>query len=120
MVRALSAALLGAQIFFAAVAAQAAFAVARPSARELVGYMIARIDGAALVVCAILVFLMRRRRAALLPLGAALCALLSVAWLTPKIHSMTAGQPGFGLLHGVSSSLLLVEMILLAIAAWIG
>lgn len=120
MVRVLSALLLGAQLFFSAVAAQAAFAVARPVARDLVGYMLPRLDGATIVICASLVFLLRDGRLALAPLFAGLCALASIAWLTPLIHSMTPGMPRFGMMHGISSSLLLVEMILLAITAFFG
>ena len=127
--RLLCAALLGAQVFFAAAAAQVAFSglIPRHDAGEVVGAMLARLDAATLVVCAIAAVLalrLGRRRSAALPLGAGLCATLSVAWLTPAIHAMrlagTVTSPRFGMLHGVSSSLLLLEMILLAIAAWIG
>ena len=45
-------------------------------------------------------------------------------YFTPQIHAMReAGQiggPRFGMLHGLSNVLLLVEMIVLAIAGWIG
>jgi hypothetical protein len=128
------AALLGAQLFFAAVAAQVVFsrevaALPRDDARRLlaadaIGAMLARLDaatlslGAAAVVCAIL---LGRRRAAALPLLAALCALASAALITPAIHAMRdAGQVAlakFGMLHGASSLLLLLEMVLLLVAA---
>ena len=52
---------------------------------------------------------------------AGLCAALSAAVITPKIHAMReAGEtalPRFGLLHAVSSCLLLAEMIILIVAA---
>jgi hypothetical protein len=121
--RLLCAALVGAQIFFV-VAAQVAFSVARPQAGEVVGSLLARIDAATLVVSAALVLLAGRRPAALLPLGAGLCAAASVLYFTPQIHAMRlAGQtsgPRFGMFHGLSAGLLLIEMILLAIAGWIG
>ncbi len=126
--------LCGAQLFFAAAAAQVVFprevaALPRDDARrklaaDLVGGMLARLDAAtialtaAAILCAVLI---SQRRAALLPLLAGLCAAASVAFITPRIHAMReAGEtslPRFGLLHAVSSSLLLVEMILLCIAA---
>jgi hypothetical protein len=127
--------LVGAQIFFAAVAAQVAFPseVAalprehprRQLAADLVGVMLSRLDAATLactavaVVCAIL---LGRWRAAIAPLLAGLCAAASALLVTPAIHSMReAGQTGsgrFGLLHGLSSGLLILEMILLAAALW--
>ena len=121
--RLLCAALAGAQIFFI-VAAQVAFAVARPQAGEIVGALLARLDAATLVASAILVLLAGRRPAALLPLAAGLCAAASVLWFTPQIHAMRlAGEttgPRFGMMHGLSTGMLLIELILLAIAAWIG
>jgi hypothetical protein len=126
--------LCGAQLFFAAVAAQMVFprevaALPRDDARrtlaaDLVGAMLARLDAATLalsalaIVCAVL---LSQRRAALLPLLAGLCAAASVGLVTPRIHALReAGQTGlprFGLLHAVSSCLLLAEMIMLAVAA---
>lgn len=125
--------LCGAQLFFAAAAAQVVFprevaALPRDDARrklaaDLVGGMLARLDAATIalsalaIVCAVLV---SQRRAALLPLLAGLCALVSSGLITPRIHTMReAGQtalPRFGLLHAASSSLLLIEMFLLAAA----
>jgi hypothetical protein len=65
-----------------------------------------------------------RRRLSLLPLVVGLCAAASAFWITPQIHALReagqTGTPRFGMLHGISSSLLLLELILLAIAAWIG
>jgi len=121
--RLLCGALVGADLFFI-VAAQVAFAVARPQAGELVGGMLARLDAATLVVAAVLVILAGRRPAALLPLAAGLCAAASVLYFTPQIHAMrlegqTTGAR-FGMLHGLSTGMLLIEMILLAIAGWIG
>src|SRR5436309_788985 len=89
--------LAGAQIFFAAAAAQVAFPAAvaalpredarRRLAADLVGQMLARLDAATLafaalaVLCAVLARL--RRSAAVLPLIAGLCALASMAAITP-------------------------------------
>jgi hypothetical protein len=135
--RMLCAALFGALLFFSTVAAQAVFpaeVAALPHghprkmlAADLVGIMLARLDAVTLFTTAVaLVLALRlgRRRAALLPLCAGLCALASVLAFTPAIHAMRdAGQtalPKFGLLHAASAGLLLAEMILLAAAAWIG
>lgn len=127
--------LAGAQVYFAAGAAQVAFpaeVAALPHAHprrllagDLVGGMIARLDAATLaftalaVVCAVV---LSRRRAAILPLIAGLCALASAWLVTPAIHAMrTSGQTGgprFGMLHGISSGLLLLEMLLLAAAGY--
>ena len=135
--RILCALLAGGQLFFVAIAAQVVFprAVAdlprgeprRVLAADLVGSMLARLDTTTLLVSALAVVLAvagGRRRTALLPLAAGLCAALSAFWTTPQIHALrAAGQTSggrFGMLHGISSSVLLLEMILLAIAAWIG
>jgi hypothetical protein len=127
--------LLGAQLFFAAVATQAVFPrqVAalprdhprRQLAADLVGSMLARLDAATIaftavaVVCALV---LARRSCGIAPLLAGLCALASAALITPAIQAMRAADltasGRFGLLHGVSSSLLLLEMILLAVAVW--
>jgi hypothetical protein len=127
--------LFGAQLFFAAVAAQVVFPseVAalprehprRQLAADLVGSMLARLDAATIaltavaVVCAIV---LGRRRGGIAPLLAGLCALASAAWVTPAIQAMRgAGLTAsgrFGLLHGVSSALLVLEMVLLAVAVW--
>jgi hypothetical protein len=135
--RVLCALLAGGQLFFAAVAAQVVFprAVAelprteprRTLAADLVGAMLARLDAATIVITALAVLLAvsgGRRKLSLLPLAAGLCAVASAFWFTPQIHAMrAAGQTAgarFGMLHGISSSLLLLEMILLAIAAFFG
>src|SRR5205807_9970107 len=119
----LSAALVGADLVVIA-AGLVTFALARRQAGDLVGAMLARLDAATLVLAALLVILAGRRPAALLPLAAGLCAAASVLYFTPQIHAMReAGQitgGRFGMLHGLSNVLLLVEMILLAIAGWIG
>ena len=129
--------LAGGQLFFAAIAAQVVFprAVAelprneprRVLAADLVGGMLARLDAVTLALSALAVVLAvagGRRRLALLPLIAGLCAAASAFWITPHIHALRAagqsGTPRFGMLHGVSSSLLLLEMILLAVAAFFG
>ena len=129
------AALFGAQLFFAAGAAQVVFSrevaqLPRDDARRLfaadaIGAMLVRLDAATValtalaVVCAIL---LSRQRAAALPLIAGLCALASAALVTPAIHAMRdrgeVALPRFGMLHGASSLLLLLEVALLAVAAW--
>jgi len=135
--RVICALLAGAQLFFAAIAAQVVFprevaALPRDEPRRtlaanLVGGMLARLDAAVMALSAVALVLAvfaGRRRLALLPLIAGLCAAASAFWITPQIHAMRgAGQtatPRFGMLHGVSSSLLLLEMILLAVAAFFG
>jgi len=127
--------LVGAQLFFSAVAAQQVFppevaalphgAPRRELAAELVGAMLARLDAATMIFCAIAVvaaLLLGRRLAAVLPLLAGLCAVASIAYFTPAILAMrltnTTSTPRFGLMHGLSASLLLVEMVLLTVAAW--
>ena len=137
--RLVAAALLGAQIFFAAVAAQKVFPkeVAalprgeprRTLAADLVGEMLAPLDAATLLGGALCVGIAVRLwragagslRSALPPLLAALCAAASAFGTTPAIQAMRAaaetGGPRFGLLHGLSSSLLLAEMALLLWAA---
>jgi hypothetical protein len=143
--RLLAGALCGAQLFFAAVAAQKAFPAEvaalprgdplRARAAELVGAMLAPLDSATLAGGALLVLLavlLARAaqsqpaarlalRGALPPLGAALCAAASALGTTPAIQALReagrTGEPRFGMLHGLSSSLLLAEMVLLAFAA---
>jgi len=126
--------LCGAQLFFAAVAAQVVFPreVAalprgdprRSLAADLVGAMLARLDAATIALSALAILcavLLSQRRAALLPLLAGLCAAASAGLVTPRIHAMReAGQtalPRFGLLHAASSCLLLAEMAMLCVAA---
>ena len=135
VVRLLCAALFGAQLFFAAGAAQVVFsrevaALPRDDARrqmaaDAIGAMLARLDAATLALTALVVVfqvLLSQKRAAVLPLVAGLCALASALLVTPAIRAMReAGQvalPRFGLLHAASSLLLVAEMILLAVAAW--
>ncbi|GAC1340694.1 MAG: hypothetical protein NVSMB23_11320 [Myxococcales bacterium] len=147
--RVITAGLFGAQLFFAAVAAQVVFSrevAARPHADPLrvqaadaIGAMLARLDAATLagsaiaVLCAVLLArggpqgVGRRTtgtsgmRAALLPLLAGACALCSAFGTTPAIHALRAAgrtaEPAFGRLHALSSSLLLVEMLLLLLAS---
>jgi hypothetical protein len=129
--------LCGAQLFFAAVAAQVVFSreVAalprdnprRQLAADLVGAMLSRLDAATIALTAVAVICsltFAQKGRAILPLIAGLCALASAALVSPAIHAMrTAGQvasPRFGMLHGVSSGLLLIELILLAIACAMG
>jgi len=120
--------LLGAQIFFAAVAAQAVFhsgSLERRQAGDLVGAMLARLDAGTLaftsiaVLCAVLLGQPRR---ALAPLLAGVLAALSAFAVTPAVHALRdAGETAsrkFGMLHGASAALLLAEMILLAVAVW--
>ena len=126
-------ALFGAQLFFAAVAAQVVFppnvaALPRDHPRrllaaDLVGSMLARLDAATVALTAVAVacaLLAGRRRAAIAPVLAGVCAVTSAVLITPAIHSMRAAgvtaSGRFGLLHGVSTGLLVLEMILLALA----
>lgn len=120
--------LLGAQVFFAAVAAQVAFqaGLERRIAGDLAGAMLQRLDSAALAICAVAVLcavVVGRRRLAVPPLLAGICALVSTMVVTPKIHALRmAGQTGsplFGRLHGVSAGLLILEMVLLLVAVWL-
>jgi len=127
--------LFGAQLFFAAVAAQIVFPSdvsalprdhpRRQLAADLVGKMLARLDAGTIVATAVAVvcaFALGRRREALAPMLAGLCAVASALLVTPAIHGMrAAGEVGsgrFGMLHAVSFSLLVLEMILLAVALW--
>ena len=125
--------LIGAQLFFAAVAAQAVFPAEvaalprehprRQLAADLVGVMLARLDAATIALTAVAVVIaiaLRRRRGAIAPLLAGLCAVTSAVLITPAIQSMRAAGSTdtgrFGLLHGISSGLLVVEIVLLAVA----
>jgi hypothetical protein len=85
--------------------------------------MLARLDAATIALTAVAVIcglVLGRPRSAIAPLVAGLCAVVSVAWITPAIHALraagTTASGRFGLLHGVSSGLLVLEMILLAVA----
>src|SRR3954470_10346416 len=99
--------LFGAQVFFASIAAPAAFpravaeqpvaSPARRAAADLVGRMLAHLDRATLVLCAVAALcaialgragLPRARIAAAPVLCAGLAALLSSFWITPRIHAM--------------------------------
>ena len=134
--------LLGAQLFFAAVAAQAIFTAEiaalpredphRAAAADLVGVLLAHLDrltltlAAAGALCAISLArlgLASARRAAVPMLLAGLLALISSAWVTPQIHALRlaggTGTPAFGRMHGLSGLLLLLEMAALAVAVWI-
>jgi hypothetical protein len=134
--------LLGAQVYFAAVAAPAAFprevaalppgSPARTHAADLVGAQLASLDRMTLLFCAIAalcaIVLARAgmpsaRMAAVPVLLAGLCALASSEWVTPRIHTLrAAGQtqlPQFGRLHAFSTSLVAVEIVLLLVALWV-
>jgi hypothetical protein len=132
--RLVTAGLLGAQLFFAAVAAQVVFSreiaalphgnPLRVHAADAIGSMLFRLDSATLFGCSLAVFCaaaLGRRRAILLPLLASTCALCSAVGTTPAIHALRAAgrtaDPAFGRLHALSSSLLLIEMVLLFLAA---
>ena len=120
--------LLGAQVFFAAVAAQIAFrsGLDRRTAGDLVGAMLARLDSSALALTAVAVLCavrIGRRRLAVPPLLAGVCAAVSALLVTPAIHAVRiAGDvtsPQFGRLHAASSILLLAEAGLLLVAVWL-
>ncbi len=132
-------------IFSAEVAALPHGDPRRELAAELVGACLARLDAAAMAVAALAVALLFIRirvnqsraqllgskasapgagaepRAAISPLLAGLCALGSAFGTTPAIHAMRlAGETRtarFGAMHGLSSGLLLLEMLLFAWAA---
>lgn len=139
-------ALLGARLFFAAVAAQRIFPpeVAalprgdprRTLAADLVGELLGPLDSATLcggAVCVLLALQLSRlladrpaaaraaQRAATPALLVVLCATASIFGTTPAIHAMReagrTGEPRFGMLHGLSGGLLLLEMALLLFAA---
>ena len=127
--------LFGAQIFFSAVAAQVVFppgVAALPAgdprrqlAADLVGGMLARLDAGTIALAAVAVVCalgLGRRRSAIAPLLAGLCAGTSAGLITPAIHAMraagTTATGRFGLLHAVSASLLIAEMALMAVAVW--
>jgi hypothetical protein len=134
--------LLGGEFFFAAVAAPASFpreiaalppgSWQRVAAADLVGRMLAQLDrmtlllAGAAALCAIALArtgLSRARAAALPVLGAGLCSLFSLAWVTPRIHVLRGlGQsagPEFGRLHFLSTALVGIEMLLLLGALWV-
>ena len=134
--------LLGAQVYFAAVAAPAAFPrevaalptghPARTAAANLVGVQLATMDRMTLLFCAVAALCaialartgMPAARVAALPvLLAGLCALVSSSFVTPRIHALReAGQthlPEFGRLHAVSTGLVAVEIVLLLVALWV-
>ena len=133
--------LLGAQAFFAAVAAQAAFPretaalpqgdPARTAAADLVGKMLGALDrwtlagSAVAVICAVLLGrqgVPGANRAAIPPLVAGVLAALSMAVVTPAIQALRAAgttkTSAFGLLHAASSIGLLMEIALFALALW--
>lgn len=134
--------LLGAQVFFAAVAAPAAFPreVAalppghplRNAAADLVGTQLAALDRMTLLFCALAALsaivlartgLPSARVAAIPALLAGVCALFSSSFVTPRIHALrAAGEthlPEFGRLHAISTGLLGVEILLLLVALWV-
>ncbi len=133
--------LFGAQLFFAAIAAQAIFTrelrvlpptnPGRRAAADLVGVLLARLDLLTLALSTVAalcaVFLVRRgitsaRRAAVSVLLVGFAALASSALVTPAIHALRraglTATPRFGQLHAVSTSLLLAELLLLLAAIW--
>ena len=123
-----TAGLFGAQLFFSAVASQAAFRsglVERPVAGSLVGAMLARLDAATIALsalAALVAVLLGQPRRAILPVVAGLLAVVSAFVLTPAVHAMReagqTGTPAFGRMHGYSAGLMLAEMLLLALAVW--
>src|SRR3954470_15289229 len=104
--------LLGGDFFLAVVAAPAAFprdiaslppgSWQRVAAADLVGRMLAQLDRMTLLLAGVAALcaiglartgLPRARLAALPVLGAGLCSLFSLAWVTPRIQSLrTVGQ----------------------------
>ncbi|TMA43159.1 MAG: hypothetical protein E6J82_07505 [Deltaproteobacteria bacterium] len=95
----------------------------RQLAADLVGSMLARLDAATLALTAVAVvcaLVLSRPRSAIAPLLAGVCAAASSLLVTPSIQAMreagTTASGRFAALHGVSSALLVLEMILLAVA----
>jgi len=85
--------------------------------------MLARLDAATIALTAVAVacaLAVGRGRAAVLPVLAGICAVTSAVLITPAIHAMRVtgmtASGRFGLLHAVSTGLLVLEMILLAVA----
>ncbi len=134
--------LFGAQLFFAAIAAQVIFTRAlaalpsadprRRAAADLIGLLLARLDLLTLALSAVAalcaVVLVRRgfssaRRSALAVLLVGVAALASSAVVTPAIHQLrlagATASPRFGQLHGLSSLLLVAELLLLVVAIWL-
>jgi len=134
--------LLGAQVYFAVVAAPAAFprdvaalppgSTARTAAANLVGAQLASLDRMTLLLCAIAALCaialarmgaVSSRASAVPVLLTGLCALVSSEWVTPRIHALRAAAqthlPEFGRLHAISTSLLAVEIVLLLVALWV-
>jgi len=134
--------MLGAQVYFAAVAAPAAFSrevaalpagsPARTAAANLVGAQLASLDRMTLLFCAIAALaaialarmgIASARAAAVPVLLTGLCALASSEWVTPRIHALRAAAraqlPEFGRLHAVSTALVGAEIVLLLIALWV-
>lgn len=139
--RLVAGALFGAQLFLAAIAAQAIFTreVAalppadprRRAAADLIGVLLARLDLLTLTLTAVAalcaIVLARRgiasaRLAAVPVLLAGLAALVSSAAVTPAVHALRragdTASPRFGQLHAASSLLLLAELVLLLAALW--
>ena len=139
--RFLAGSLAGAQIFFSAVAAQAAFPKevaalpqgdpARTHAADLVGKMLASLDRLTLVGCALAVLCAvflgrggaaRSYRRVVPPLIAGVLAAISAGLITPAIHAMRAAgttkTSAFGLLHATSAVILLAEIAALVVAVW--
>ena len=134
--------LLGADVYFAAVAAPAAFPreVAalpaghplRSAAANLVGTQLAALDRMTLLFCAVAALCaialarsgMPSARAAAVPvLLAGLCALVSSSFVTPRIHALRDAVQThlaeFGRLHAISTALVGVEILLLLVALWV-
>ena len=134
--------LLGAQVYFALVAAPAAFprevaalpagSPARTAAANLVGAQLASLDRMTLLFCAVAALsaillartgLPSARAAAVPVLLAGLCALISSSFVTPRIHALRAAAqtqlPEFGRLHAISTGLVGLEILLLLAALWV-
>jgi len=129
----------GAQLFFTIAATQVIFSseiAALPHedprrilAADQVGQLLGRVDAMTIVVTFVtflLAWLIANRegvslRRALPPMLAGLCAIASIFGTTPAIHALRAanrtGELRFGLMHALSSTLLILEMLLFAWAA---
>lgn len=120
---------IGASLFFAAVVTPALFAVSAPEdAARAVGRMLPRLDILTITLTGLAAALLVRKSwpMRLLLVGIILAAALSEFWVTPAVAAMReqAGAPisslskedplrkRFGMLHGLSSSLLVLRILL--------
>lgn len=120
---------IGAALFFAVIVTPALFASYTPEeSAKAVGRMLPKLDLLILALTSVAAIAMTRRSVPLLMLVVAIVAssIVSAAWITPAVASLreAAGAPmstlakdnplrqRFGMLHGISSALLLLRILL--------